>query len=231
MHHTLAANLAARVLAGEGELTLSGIPVASHRPNVCPGRRARLTVSCLADDVPEPLPTRVNMDAVISSAEIDVRITAASVHAPATLRWVRADGPWLHGELTLGTLQVCSVGGALTVTSISKCNAVDLDPLGARDAVAGLGRGVLASLVDGSVTHAFPSIACPDEPLRGCEHVKNRIFVVDASSVGVTLLRTTENTKRAVHIGLPRRAVTLEDLAVQLTRLAVSTQKLALDQT
>ncbi len=227
-HHladTLAANIAARALAGDGTMTLiplddgPAIEVGAHGLDA----DGNITVICLAETTPDPI--EVRMDIVITSPEFDVRIAAASLHARATLEWVRAEGPWLRGTLTAGDLHVHHIGGPTNIPLATAKNltlaATDTDRLSGYDAVAGLGRGVLSSLIDGSLSNAIPSITAPEQPLRACPHTQHRVFVVDVSSLGVTLLRTTATTRVVVHVELPRPARTPEELSAQLTALSL----------
>lgn len=227
----LAANIGARVLAGGGDMAL----VPFRAPEGCPvevlthglDANGNLVVTCRDADLATYLPTEVRVDVMVQSPQFQVAIYAASVHALATVEWFHLNGDTVTGSLELGKLHVHHMGAPATfAVEVLRPLAlgigeVDYDRLSAYDTVSGLGTPFLELLFDAAVGGRIPHLLGEVMPLRGCAHTKNQLFIVDVCGAGVTLLRTNDSTHRTVHIALPRPARDLEDLASQLTGLAV----------
>ncbi|QYH18971.1 hypothetical protein JKI95_06500 [Corynebacterium aquatimens] len=226
----LAANIAARALAGGGDMMLVAyrhpeqpvIDVATHGLDAA----GNLVVTCLSEDVPGFAPLEVRMDVLFQAPQFHVTISAASVHALATVEWVDTDELWATGVVDVETVYVHHIGAparldadALRPLALG-IGEVDEDRVGAHDAVLSLGGRCLNTLFDAAVLGLVPNIPGQHGPHNGCSHTRDQLFVVDVCATGVTLLRTTATQRETVHVALPRPALDFLDLADQLAGLA-----------
>lgn len=228
--NALAVNIATRVLAGGGDMVL--VPYRQHTQHpldvVTHGLDAvgNLVVSCLEDDIHDYTPLEVRADTILKSPQFHVDITAASTHALGTVQWFAVDGPWVRGVLDIETMHVHHVGypTCFAVDPLRPLalgiGEVDADRVGAYDVVSSLGPAILGKLFDAVAQSSTAGVLCDTQPLNACAHTQHKLFIIDISSAGVTLLRTTDATRVTAHVALPRPARDFQDLANQLVELA-----------
>lgn len=234
----LGTSLAARMIAGQGDMSLldyaSGTPrhirVAAHGLSAQGlDAHGKLIVSCYREDVEHLAPTKVRVDVTLRAPHFQLVATTASVHALGEVEWISDNGPWITGVVDLSTVYVHYVAGTCAipfdhvVTQVNRLPVLAMDRLAAYDEAAALTDAELDSVMDGVARGALVGEMLPplDQPV--CEHLRNRIMVIDVCEVGVSLLRTTDTSRVAAYVMFPEPVRSVQDLSTALQALVAQT--------
>lgn len=226
----LAANLAARMLDGAGDMTLVPYLVHGQKPMrvVRHGlnNRGEVMVTCFSDEVSSSPVAEVRVDVTLQAPMFRYSVTAASLHALGQVQWVARGDGWVRGVVVLGRVYVHHYEEPLgfDVNELPMHFArvqADMDRIGAYDVVAGFGDAVLGTLIDAACLGIIDGHVGGTQPFSGCSHMANQIFVADVCQLGITFIRTTNRTQSTVFIPFPGPAHTLDALRKRIHALAV----------
>lgn len=151
----LAANLAARMLDGAGDMTLVPYLVHGQKPMrvVRHGlnNRGEVMVTCFSDEVSSSPVAEVRVDVTLQAPMFRYSVTAASLHALGQVQWVARGDGWVRGVVVLGRVYVHHYEEPLgfDVNELPMHFArvqADTDRIGAYDVVAGFGTRSWARL-------------------------------------------------------------------------------------
>ncbi len=239
-HTSYAENLARRILAGAGGLSLVPYQIdpEAHVSVLAHGIDAhgRVIVMCTADEAEYMGNVAVRVDSVKKALEFDVDITVASLHALANIVWLEPgeavegfayeSAPHLRfGVLELETIYVRDPHGT------TKCDFADLvdggggsaasfSELDAREEIDRLSPAQLSGLVAGVSMGVLPGFVLADRELPLCASHRNSMWVADIDRHGVVLFEAGESHTTTALIRFPEQVDSLVDLARAVDALA-----------
>lgn len=226
----LAANLAARMLDGAGDMNLVPYLVSGQKPMrvVRHGlnNRGELMVTCFSDEVPSTPVAEVRVDVTLQAPMFRFSLITASLHALGQVQWFARGEGWFRGVVVLGRVYVhhYEEPQGFDVAELPMTYArvqTDTDRIGAYDVVAGFGDSVLGTLLDAACLGIIDGYVGDVQPFSGCSHLAHRIFVADVCQLGITFIRTTARSQSTVFIPFPGPVHTLEALRERIYALAL----------
>ncbi|MDU0479634.1 hypothetical protein QVA66_10320 [Staphylococcus chromogenes] len=224
MRFELASNLACRILAGAGSMTLTNYQdehprtaeVLAHGLN----EEGELIVVC--EDAAWGM-REVRVDVEKQAPEFHARIVAGTAHALGEIEWLEEG----VGKLQLGPLFVHSGDGSLPFSTPEMLNRaqhlseVDVDELTARELFGDVLHEQAPALIDAIAAGEIPGSHVLDPATCACPEHLGQVYVVDICEVGVVLMQTLALGTRVAFVPLEAPARGFEQLLAQFEQLSI----------
>lgn len=224
MHLDLASNLAGRILAGAGSMTLVTYKEAQPRrlEVLAHGITEEGELIVVCEDAAWGI-REVRVDVAKQAPEFGARIVAGTAHAVGEIEWLEEG----VGKLQLGPLFVHTGEGALpfatdaVLARASQLSEVDADALTAREMFGEVLEPQVAGLIDAIVAGAIAGSHTLDPAVCTCPEHHGQVHVVDISEVGLVLMQSLAVGTRVVFVPFAEPARGFAQLLREIEQLAI----------